>query len=119
LAFDPSEVGRGRLDGMMATWAPAFRFRRRTSTRPASWYERHVQQKTKEPPPAIGLPAELLEILVCPKSKAALVPIDGFLLCPTSRLKYRVEAGVPVMLVDEAEELSADAVDRLLRPQGR
>jgi uncharacterized protein len=94
-----------------------------------SWYELGVQQKNVESAPlAAALPAELLEILVCPQSKAALVyihardasdPAGGdFLLCPTSRLKYRIEAGVPVMLVDEAEELSADAVDRLIRQRG-
>jgi uncharacterized protein YbaR (Trm112 family) len=90
-------------------------------SRRRSWYERDVQQKNQtnvEPPPA-GLPADLLEILVCPKSKAPVVYIDGFLVCPTSRLKYRVEAGVPVMLVDEAEELSADAVEILMQQQRR
>ena len=68
------------------------------------------------------LPAELLEILVCPKSKAKLLYFprgesdsgDGFLLCPTSRLRYRIENDVPVMLVEEATELSATDVDRLV-----
>lgn len=78
-----------------------------------------MQQNNLEAPAPLGLPAGLLEILVCPQSKAALVYVnegaEGYLLCPTSRLKYRIEAGVPVMLVDEAEELPADAVERLVR----
>ena len=109
--------------------------RRRPLSTSVVWYEHRVQQKNVEEPRALGLPAELLEILVCPKSKAKLVYVndgggdgggegggegaEGFLLCPTSRLKYRIEAGVPVMLVDEAVELSADAVDRLMASQRR
>jgi uncharacterized protein YbaR (Trm112 family) len=66
----------------------------------------------------------LIDVLVCPKSKQPLVyfprgeldrdEADGFLLCPASRLRYRIDAGVPVLLVDEAEELPADATSRLL-----
>ncbi|HEY0193202.1 MAG TPA: Trm112 family protein [Kofleriaceae bacterium] len=70
------------------------------------------------------LPAELLEVLVCPKSKAPLIyfprgeddadEAHGFLLCPSSRLRYAVQDGVPVMLVDEATELGQAQVDVLL-----
>ena len=70
------------------------------------------------------LPNELLEVLVCPQSKAPLVyfprgendddEAKGFLLCPTSRLRYRVDGGVPVMLVEEAVEVPADEVERLV-----
>ena len=70
------------------------------------------------------LPNELLEVLVCPKSKQALVyfprgeadrdEADAFLLCPTSRLRYAIQDGVPVMLVDEAVEVAAPAVEALL-----
>lgn len=83
-------------------------------------YVDHVAKSVEQAPSAMTLAPELLEILVCPKSKAPLVYVTAaagapFLVCPTSRLKYRIEAGVPVMLVDEAEELPADAVERLLR----
>ena len=63
------------------------------------------------------LPGSLLEVLVCPKSKQPLIyfEADGFLLCPSSRLKYRVDEGVPVLLVEEATEVSADECDRLVR----
>ena len=70
------------------------------------------------------LPKELVDILVCPKSKAPLVyfprgeqgddEASAFLVCPSSRLRYRIEAGVPVMLVEEASELPAEAVERLV-----
>ena len=70
------------------------------------------------------LPSELVEILVCPKSKAPLLyfargemnddEAKAFLVCPESRLRYRIENGVPVMLAEEATELPADAVARLV-----
>jgi len=70
------------------------------------------------------LPNELVEVLVCPKSKQPLVyfprgeadrdEADAFLLCPSSRLRYPIQDGVPVMLVDEAIEVTAPAVEALL-----
>jgi uncharacterized protein YbaR (Trm112 family) len=70
------------------------------------------------------LPTSLLAVLACPKSKQPLVyfprgELDddearGFLLCPTSRLRYRIEDGVPVMLVEEADALAGAEVDRLI-----
>jgi uncharacterized protein YbaR (Trm112 family) len=63
------------------------------------------------------LARELLDLLVCPKSKQPLVYFEGegFLLCPASRLRYRIEDGVPVLLVDEATEVAAAEVDRLVK----
>ena len=70
------------------------------------------------------LAPDLLDILVCPKSKAPLVYFPkgeanddeaaGFLLCPTSRLRYRIDDGVAVLLVEEAQELAAPDVERLV-----
>ena len=62
------------------------------------------------------LARELLDVLVCPKSKQPLVyfEAEGFLLCPASRLQYRIDDGVPVLLVDEATEVAQAEVDRLL-----
>lgn len=70
------------------------------------------------------LPNELVEVLVCPKSKQPLVyfprgeadrdEANAFLLCPASRLRYPIRDGVPVMLVDEAIEITAPAVEALL-----
>ena len=59
------------------------------------------------------LPADLISILVCPKTKQPLIYFprgesdqdedQAFLFCPASSLRYRIDAGVPVMLVDEAQ----------------
>jgi uncharacterized protein YbaR (Trm112 family) len=56
---------------------------------------------------AMALPQELLEVLVCPKSKEPLLYFESesFLFCPSSRLKYRIDDDVPVLLVDEAVEV--------------
>jgi uncharacterized protein YbaR (Trm112 family) len=67
---------------------------------------------------------ELLEVLVCPRSKQPLIyfprgeadrdEADAFLLCPTSRLRYAIMEGVPVMLIDEAVEVAPPTVDALV-----
>lgn len=50
----------------------------------------------------------LLEILVCPVTKAPLIwdAENQELLCKASRLAYPVRDGVPVMLEEEARVLS-------------
>ena len=62
------------------------------------------------------LPDALLDVLVCPKSKQPLIYFasEGFLLCPASRLSYRIEDDVPVLLIEEARELTQAEVDRLV-----
>ena len=62
------------------------------------------------------LAPELLETLVCPKSKEKLIyfEADAKLVCPKSRLSYRIERGIPVLLVDEATTLSQAEVDRFV-----
>ncbi len=56
----------------------------------------------------MSLPAELLEILVCPKCKGPLEhhaePPES-LTCHACRLVYPVEDGIPIMLIDEAKPL--------------
>lgn len=67
------------------------------------------------------LDPELLEILVCPMSRAPLVE-DGDTLVSTdaaTRRRYRVEDGIPVMLVDESEELDPDAWRAIMARHGR
>ena len=66
----------------------------------------------------------LLEVLVCPKSKQPLIyfprgeddrdEAEAFLLCPASRLRYPIRDGVPVMLVDEAVEVTQAESDLLV-----
>lgn len=49
-------------------------------------------------------------MLVCPLSHASLV-LDGETLVstdPETRRRYRIEDGIPVMLVEEAEELDRE-----------
>ena len=56
------------------------------------------------------LDPKLLNILVCPVSKAPLVYNEETqeLLCKASGLAYPVRDGIPVMLEDEARVLTAD-----------
>ena len=56
------------------------------------------------------LDPKLLNILVCPVSKAPLVFNDETqeLMCKASGLAYPVRDGIPVMLEDEARALTAD-----------
>ncbi len=70
------------------------------------------------------LPDELVAIMVCPQSRQPVVyfprgdadrnEADAFLFCPASRLRYPIEDGVPVLLVEEATEVSAAAAAALL-----
>jgi uncharacterized protein len=52
---------------------------------------------------------KLLEILVCPVCKGPLIHhrTAHELICRPCRLAYAVKDGIPVMLADEARELSA------------
>lgn len=58
--------------------------------------------------PDMPIDAALLDILVCPASKAPLREVDGALVStdPAVRMRYRIDGGVPVMLVEEAEQMS-------------
>ena len=54
------------------------------------------------------LSKELLEVLACPKCKGELEykKEKQKLLCRKCKLAYRIEEGIPVMLVEEAEKLN-------------
>jgi uncharacterized protein len=54
---------------------------------------------------------KLLSILVCPSDRGPLLLIgdDEFLYNPRLRHAYRIEDGIPVLLVDEAVEIGDDA----------
>ena len=53
------------------------------------------------------LAPELLKILVCPLCKGELVydEKNSELLCRESKLAYKVQDGMPNMLIDEARKL--------------
>jgi uncharacterized protein len=57
-----------------------------------------------------------LDLAVCPKCKQPVVyfEAEGCFVCPAERLRYRIDAGVPVLLADEATEVSAAEMERLL-----
>ena len=59
----------------------------------------------------------LLGILVCPQTGGQLrwVASKSELWCSASRLAYPVRDGIPVMLLDEARQLSLDELDAFPR----
>ena len=62
------------------------------------------------PPPAestIGIDPRLLEILVCPVTKATLEydAVRQELISRAAGLAYPIRAGIPIMLPDEARRL--------------
>ena len=63
----------------------------------------------------------ILEILVCPESKAPLVQ-DGDWLYSTdcwTRRRYAIRDGIPNMLIEESEQISEEEFDRLMRKHDR
>jgi uncharacterized protein YbaR (Trm112 family) len=57
----------------------------------------------------------LLAILVCPADRGPLLLVDDQLLYnPRLRRAYRIEAGIPVLLIAEARDVDADEHARLL-----
>lgn len=57
-----------------------------------------------------GLDPKLLEILVCPVSRGPLVydPAESELISRKAGLAYPIREGVPIMLADEARQLTPD-----------
>ncbi len=53
---------------------------------------------------------ELKEILACPRCKGALEFHDEAdeIRCPACRLAFRIEEGIPVMLLDQARPLEGE-----------
>ncbi len=47
---------------------------------------------------------ELLKILACPACKVSVRLEDNKLICDECGRRYRIEDGIPVMLIDEAEQ---------------
>jgi uncharacterized protein YbaR (Trm112 family) len=50
------------------------------------------------------VPEDLLAILVCPVDHAKVHPDGDFLVCEACGRAYPVRDGIPVMLVEEAEQ---------------
>ncbi len=56
---------------------------------------------------------KLLEVLVCPADRGPLLFVDGRLYNPRLHKAYRIEDGIPVLLVDEAVDVGPDEHRRL------
>lgn len=56
----------------------------------------------------------LLRILVCPADRGPLVHVDGLLYNPRLRRAYRIDDGIPVLLIDEARNVDDDEHARLM-----
>lgn len=64
---------------------------------------------------------ELLDILVCPETKAELV-LDGNYLVSTdknTRRRYRIEDDIPIMLIEESEQLSLKEWSEIMKRHGK
>lgn len=58
----------------------------------------------------MALDEKLLDILVCPQDRGSLLLIgDEFLYNPRLRRAYRIDDGIPVLLIDEAIDITDDA----------
>ena len=51
---------------------------------------------------------KLLEVLVCPQSRAKLILVGEELFCFESKLAYPINDGIPILLVKEARDLTPD-----------
>jgi uncharacterized protein YbaR (Trm112 family) len=62
---------------------------------------------TSEERPRTALAPELKEILACPRCKGELEfhEDEGEIRCLACRLAFRIDDGIPVMLLDEARPL--------------
>ena len=64
---------------------------------------------------------DLLKILCCPETKADLV-LDGNYLVSTdkkTRRRYRIEDDIPIMLIDESEQLSTEEWSAIMKKHGK
>lgn len=64
---------------------------------------------------------ELLDILCCPETKADLV-LEGNYLISTdkeTRRKYRIEDDIPIMLIEESEQLSIEEWTEIMKKHGK
>ncbi len=64
---------------------------------------------------------ELLDILCCPETKADLV-LDGNFLVSTdkaTRRRYRIEDDIPIMLIDESEQLDVATWKAIMAKHGK
>ncbi len=64
------------------------------------------------------LDQKLLSIIVCPADRGPLVYAENQLYNPRLRRAYRIDDGIPVLLIDEATEVGEDEHARLMAAGG-
>jgi uncharacterized protein YbaR (Trm112 family) len=59
---------------------------------------------------------ELLKMLACPMAHVPLVEVEGWLYSTDAktRRRYPIRDGIPVLLVDESEEVSQAEFERVM-----
>jgi uncharacterized protein YbaR (Trm112 family) len=62
----------------------------------------------------MSLDATLLSILVCPADRGPLLLVGDRLYNPRLRRAYRIDDGIPVLLVDEAVDVDEDEHQHLI-----
>jgi hypothetical protein len=64
---------------------------------------------------------ELLDILCCPETKADLVLEKNTLVSTdkNTRRRYRIEDDIPIMLIDESEQLSVEEWKTIMKKHGK
>ncbi|WP_431236296.1 Trm112 family protein [Mycolicibacterium aichiense] len=60
------------------------------------------------------LDQKLLNILVCPADRGPLLLVDELLYNPRLHKAYRIDDDIPVLLVDEAVDVSPEEHERLM-----
>ena len=64
---------------------------------------------------------ELLNILCCPETKADLV-LEGNYLISTDKItrkRYRIEDDIPIMLIDESEQMDMAEWKEIMKKHGK
>ncbi|MGE5401132.1 MAG: Trm112 family protein [Ignavibacteriales bacterium] len=64
---------------------------------------------------------DLLDILCCPETKADLVLDGNFLVSvdKATRRRYRIEDDIPIMLIEESEQLDMETWKGIMKRHGR
>jgi hypothetical protein len=64
---------------------------------------------------------ELLDILCCPETKADLVLEENSLVSTdkNTRRKYRIEDDIPIMLIEESEQLDIPVWEGIMKKHGK
>lgn len=68
----------------------------------------------------MAIDPQLLSIMVCPETHAPLREVDGWLISTdaTTRRRYPIRDGIPVMLIEESEVMSEEAWTAAMGEEG-